>query len=85
MDKAQLELLETEVCPVESCPLKSRFVEKVIHHREHAHQILSLKEIQDRMCTSREKLRSKVEMLEMAADSFKTLQVKVVEAIEARK
>jgi stress response protein YsnF len=37
------------------------------------------------MSTSTEKLRSKEEMLDMAAESYKTLQVKVVEAIEARK
>jgi hypothetical protein len=37
------------------------------------------------MSTSTEVLRSKQDMLEMAADSYKTFQVKVVEAIEAKK
>jgi hypothetical protein len=60
-------------------------VEKTTHHKGHTDQILTLKEMQDKMSTSKEVLRSKSDILDMAAESFKALQVKVVEAIEAKK
>jgi hypothetical protein len=60
-------------------------VENIGQHRGHADHILSLKEIQDKMSISKEVLRSKMDVLDMAAESYEHLQVKVVEAIEAKK